>query len=239
MSAEVLLFIAFFVILGALGALNLKINKVFKIEATWIAVALAPVIIWLLTTDRLTEMAGFGLELKLKRAASEPIEERLKPLEPVELEADQKAGADRLEQMVRNQTPVMTLQLERLDYYRADAIEAYLDRLTGHGFFKYVVFENADRSFAGLASGEAMLGRVRAEGSAFVERIEAGDLTAWPEVVTQSVPRSGTQQDALAALRSGAEVQAVPVVDDQRRFVGVVYPDRILADILAELVARQ
>jgi hypothetical protein len=220
MSAEVLLFIAFFVILGALGALNLKINKVFKIEATWIAVALAPVIIWLLTTDRLTEMAGFGLELKLNRAASEPI-------------------ADRLEQMVRNQTPVMTLQLERLDYYRADAIEAYLDRLTGHGFFKYVVFENADRSFAGLASGEAMLGRVRAEGSAFVERIEAGDLTAWPEVVTQSVPRSGTQQDALAALRSGAEVQAVPVVDDQRRFVGVVYPDRILADILAELVARQ
>jgi len=54
----------FWLILGVLAYVNYRLNHQFQIDASWLALGLAPVIIWLLTTQQLSEFSGFGLGFK-------------------------------------------------------------------------------------------------------------------------------------------------------------------------------
>ena len=56
-----ILIVSFFVILSLIALINYKLNKEFKIETSWLALSLAPVVIWLITTQQLSEFSGFGL----------------------------------------------------------------------------------------------------------------------------------------------------------------------------------
>ena len=53
--------ISFLVILGAIIYANYRINGGFKIDASWLALASAPFVIWLVATNQLSEFSGFGL----------------------------------------------------------------------------------------------------------------------------------------------------------------------------------
>ena len=59
---------SFFLILRVLILINAQVNGAFKVETSWIAVALSPTIIWLLTTGQLAELSGFGFAFKLREA---------------------------------------------------------------------------------------------------------------------------------------------------------------------------
>ena len=64
---------SFFLILSLIIFINYKINHDFKIETSWLALSLSPVVVWLLTTEQLAEFSGFGLAFKLKEATSTPV----------------------------------------------------------------------------------------------------------------------------------------------------------------------
>ena len=64
---------SFFLLLIVIVLINYKINKEFKIESSWLALCLAPVIIWLVTTQQLSEFSGFGLAFKLNEVTSTPV----------------------------------------------------------------------------------------------------------------------------------------------------------------------
>ena len=88
-TTGVTLVVMFFLILAGLVGLNARFNRDFKIEGTWIAVAILPAVLWMVSTGQLSEIAGFGLEVRLRDAAKAPVTNSLEslPIEPIELES--------------------------------------------------------------------------------------------------------------------------------------------------------
>ena len=68
-----ILIASFFLVLALISLINYKLNKEFKIETPWLALSLAPVVMWLLTTQQLSELSGFGLAFKLKEVTSSAV----------------------------------------------------------------------------------------------------------------------------------------------------------------------
>lgn len=239
LTAGLGMIVLFFAVLVGLVLLNLRINKNFRIEGTWVAVALAPAVIWLLTTGQLSELAGFGLEVKLRRAAEEPVRNSFEtlPIQPVALESRSKEGFDTLRRMIEDRTPGLKFELRRKGYYSESAILTYLDKLTEYPFFRYALFVNQDGTFAGMMGGEGLLSYIQQNRGNIVPVIEAGDIGKLPGILLDPVQSGSSKKDALAVFQS-TDSPVLPVVDPRRVFAGVVYRDRIISDILLELTAR-
>ena len=113
-SAGTIMIILFFAILIACVVLNARVNKNFKVEGTWIAVAIAPSVVWLLTTGQLSELAGFGLELKLQKVAKKPMRDfQSLTIEPITVEDRGKGNYKALRKMLEDKIPALRFQLGR------------------------------------------------------------------------------------------------------------------------------
>lgn len=236
-SVGVWMIVLFFAILVGLIGLNARYNKSFKIEATWIAVAISPAIVWLLTTGQLTELAGFGLEVKLRAAAKESVRDSYEslPIEPVALESRSKEGFAALERMIAQRIPGLKFELRKTGYYEDSAIRTYLERLTKHDFFRYVLFVKADGTFAGIAPGREVRDFIEEQPGRIVDMIESGEIDDLPGIVTEWIRTGSEKQEALTLFQS-IDSPVLPVVDARDVFVGVIHRDRLVSDILLQLV---
>ncbi len=230
---------SFFVILGALIAINALVNGRFAIETSWIAVALSPVIIWLVVTGQLTEFSGFGLGFKLREASTKPfvMDRDGESIEPAEIPVGDKGALDMIPELVERRIAALTLQLGRQNYYNDWAISEYLERLCSHDFFRYVVFVDAKGNFHGLAQGRDLLVRMREEQLELVAKLESSDIIALPGVVVETIRSGSNKRDALLKMYEHG-IGDLPVVDESGRFVGVVNRDKLTSSILLRLVAQ-
>jgi hypothetical protein len=86
----------FFGILFLLALVHLQVNKSFKIESSWVAVALAPAVIWLVLSGQLTELTFLGVNFKVREASSKSFslrDEGMK-LRPEAISTGQKGGSN-------------------------------------------------------------------------------------------------------------------------------------------------
>ncbi len=230
---------AFFLILITLILINSIGNGSFKIETSWIAIALAPVIIWLLTSGQLSEFSGFGLGFKLREAAARPVSLSLEGsrIEPVPVKIGEKGEVREIPDFVKQRVGAMSLELGRRDFYGDSAIRDYLDRLTQHDFFRYVVFTDSDGRFRGVVSARALLGQLRDENVELVHIIEEGVIDRLNGIVTSSVRSNSNKREILKKMDAENRAE-LPVVNEDRRFVGIIDRDKLTSSILLELVAR-
>lgn len=144
--------ILFFAILLLLIYINAKVNGGFKIETSWIAIALSPIVIWMVVSGQVAEFGGFGLNFKLKEASAKPFSLNLEgdKIEPVGVTMGAKEGIEMIPNLVQRQVAAMALQVGRTGYYANWAIQEYLQKLTQHSFFKYVVFIDGAGKFRGM-----------------------------------------------------------------------------------------
>jgi CBS domain containing-hemolysin-like protein len=228
----------FFLILIIIALINYKINNEFKIETSWLALSLAPVVIWLLTTQQLSEFSGFGLAFKLKEVTSTPVSLQIdgNAITPEKISRDEKEGVGKIESFKRNRVAAITLVVGKRGYYANRAIEKYLKELTPLSFFKYVLFEDKSGEFIGIISGIKLLEELQSGSMNLVKLIESGDVSSIDGISTVSVISGSSKQQSLQLMDSHG-LSEIPVVNEFNVFIGVVERDKITSSIVAQLVS--
>jgi len=229
----------FFLILAALTLVHYKINHEFKIETSWLALGLAPVVIWLLTTQQLSEFSGFGLAFKLKEVTNSAVSLKVdgNAIRPERISRDEKEGLGKIESFKRNRVAAVTLVVGKQNYYNNRAIRRYLEELTPMSFFKYVLFENRNGEFSGVIAADKLLEEMLAGNIDLVALIESGDISSIDGVSKTSILSGSSKQESLQLMdRHG--LAELPVVDEFGKFVGVVERGKITSSIVAELVSK-
>ncbi len=229
----------FFAVVVFCGVLHVRLNKSFKVEWAWVAIAITPTIIWLIASGRLSEFTGFGIGLTL-RAASErefSLATEGNAIETEQIASDLKEGLSKIEVMIRERRQALVFELGKTGYYTNEACKEYLRRLTEHDFFRYVVFRRADGTFAGLVPARDFYRQI-GKGLDPVAVIESGRLDSVAGVITDSVKEGATKQEALQKIER-LHVPELPVVNDKGSFAGVVSRDRLLGSIVLELVTSK
>lgn len=231
--------VLFFLILGALVFANYKLNNEFKIDTPWLALGLAPVVIWLLTTQQLSEFSGFGLAFKLKEATAKPVSMKFDGnlIKPEHISADAKGGLSKIPSFIRNKISAITLTVGRAGYYVNQAIEEYLIELTPHPFFKYVLFMKESGEFVGIIDAGQLLHEMQNNGLDVVNYVERGDVSAIPGIRLKYISTGSSKEKSLQVMDQEG-LSELPVVDEQGHFIGIVERDKITSSIVAQLVSK-
>ena len=236
---KIWIFVAsFFIILAGIAYINFKLNGEFKIETSWLALGLTPVVIWLLTTQQLSEFSGFGLAFKLNKVTAKPVSLQYDgdKINPEHISSDAKEGLSKIEYFKANKVAAVTLEIGRQGYYNNGAIKRYLRELTQFAFFKYVLFQDQNNRFKGIIPATEMLNQMENQGLDLVRLIESGNITTIQGVNTVALPSDSSKQKALQIIDESG-LSELPVVDDGGSFVGVVERSKITSSIVAQLVS--
>jgi CBS domain-containing protein len=221
-----------------------------KYETNWILIAILPVLFWLFFSGRITSFKAFGVELKsaIRKISAEGIKSeqdftlaRRIDFEPVS--ADPKAEVKRIQEYRERRIAAIYFELKKTNYYEEHAIKKYLDALTEHRFFRWVVFQDADGRFVGLIAGRSLrtFGGLAWEGgtgyNTIRSMIERGQIDDLPGIVTAESALRDTDTKKTAIDRfSEADADDLPVIDGQGRFVGVVNRGRLLSNVTASIL---
>lgn len=235
-----ILIISFFAILSLIALINYKLNKEFKIETSWLALSLAPVVIWLITTQQLSEFSGFGLAFKLNKVTATPVSLQLDGniIKPQAVSSDAKEGVGKIDLFKRDRVAAITLEVGRRGYYLNSAIQKYLRELTPLSFFKYVLFMDSTGNYRGMISGSKLLEEMRTRNINLVKLIESNDISGIDGLITNAIVSGSSKQEALQLMdKSG--LPELPVVNDAGKFIGVVERNKITSSIVAQLVSSR
>ncbi|WP_305909479.1 CBS domain-containing protein [Methylomarinum sp. Ch1-1] len=235
-----LLLLSFFGILLLITLLNARINGGFKIESSWIAIALAPTIIWLLSSGQLAELSGFGVAFKLREAVARPFSLKIhgSKITPEVLSSDEKGSYDAIQNFIRNRIPAMTLQLGRKGYYYGPVIMEYLKQLTQHDFFRYVVFIDDAGKFSALVSARPFYEQLRANKVDIVNLIETNDLEPIKGLISSAISSDSNKREVLEKM-AHKNLSELPVIDEDGYFIGIIDRDKLTSSIVLDLVAEK
>ena len=226
-------------------------NKV-DIHNSDIVFALVPVALWLFLTGKVQEFA-FG-EVKIvaaiKMASTAPVgPEVSKPTidavrEPVRMMS--KAGPDVIPQMINTKSQALSFTIGQ-GGYAGPAIADYLDQLTQYPFLRYLVLNNPDGTFFGIADARQVEEIARAPRPRFTpynlaEWINVGskaELEDLPGFVSaaQALHKKDDKRKALEIMNA-ADAPVLPVLDEEGKFDGIVDRSKLAASILTEIAQR-
>jgi len=248
--AIIMSLLAFAGILGLIIWLRLRVSK-FEIKPTDIIVALLPIIIFLLVTGKIKtfEFGDIKIETAFVKASASEIASQVTPLrglptQPVRI--DPKRGVEDIPRLIDQKTEGL---LFRLGYgrYWGPAIEEYFFRLTKYPFLKYIVLEDEDGKFFGLADAREFSALLQSDHPPFTARDFAQWLnTSQKNAFTQLPGFISADQtvfdttDKAQALRRMEELDrdVLPVKNAENRFAGVVNRSRLTASLIID-VTRQ
>src|SRR6266849_4934017 len=180
-----------------------------------VVLALVPVALWLFLTGKIQEF-GFG-EVKIvaafKVATKAPVDNQISKVLPVDaVPIYEKGGSDEIPRAIKNKSQALSFRLGR-NYYSGRAILQYLDELTQYPYLRYVVVNNPDDTFFGLADARQLAAILRsaervAESAASPHPVAAGEQTPMGE---RPGPRL-TAQHLADWLNAGnkAELETLP-----------------------------
>ena len=193
----IILVTSFFAILGMFIGIHARMKKEFKVEASWVGVAVVPMVVWLITAGQLSEFSGFGLTVKLQDATTVPLS-RLASKETFEtrpVSLDEKQSPDKIDEYIEQRLEALSFELGRTGYYVPWAVRDYFVSLSEQDFFRYVVFVDGDGKFAGLIPVDTLfeeLGQKEQRGliddrwEYFVRLVEGNALDELRGVITAS-----------------------------------------------------
>ncbi|WP_031434000.1 CBS domain-containing protein [Methylomarinum vadi] len=235
-----LLIFSFFAILFVITLLNARINGGFKIETSWIAIALAPTVIWLLSSGQLAELSGFGVAFKLREAVARPFSLKVhgSKITPEVLPTDEKAGLAAIPGFIENRIPAMTLQLNRRNYYDRAALMEYLRRLTQHDFFRFVVFVDQTGKFKALIHAKSFYQQLRAHQLDIVTMLESANLSPLKDLISSSISSDSNKREVLEKM-AHENLSELPVTDEDGHFTGIIELDKLTSSIVLDLVTEK
>ena len=244
----IVLVLSFVTILTVLIGIHVRMRKEFKVEASWVGVAIVPALIWMITAGQLSEFSGFGLTVKLEDARTKSLSgiaaEGTFKTKPVPVE--KKTSRDKIPDYVEQRLEGLSFELGKKGYYVADVIRDYLTTLSDHDFFRYVVFVDGDEKFAGLIPVNTLFEELAQKEQRglienrwlYLERvIEGNALGELNGVITASVSKDGSKAEALQEM-VGRGLTQLPVVTSDGQFLGVIEQEKLANSILIEFLAQ-
>lgn len=239
-------FLAILVVLVLLRARSAR----FEVKPADIVVAVVPVVLFLLVTGKLQKVeigeGGVKIEAAFVKASEQLIDPQVAPLtgvpaEPVRL--DPKEAVSKIPQLLARQTEGLLFRLGHGGYW-GPAIVEYFVALSRQPFLKYLIIEQPDGRFFGLADARALTELLQNPNAPF----RADDLARWfNEGDTKALTRLPGFVAAADAIPTGTDkfqalqrmealgVERLPAVDEAQRFVGMVERSRLTASLLIDV----
>ncbi len=251
METSILSVLAFLILLSLLVTLRIKTGNKIEVKSSDILLALIPVALWLFLSGKIQEFTfgDFKIVAAIREASESPVADQVTALSslPVEsVRADPKESVERIPELMEKHTQALTF---RLGYggYQGSAIKRYLEVLTRQPYLRYIVIENPDGTFFGLADARQLATLVRSPARPFsvyqlADWLNAGEaepLERLPGFVSsqQALPQKADRRKALEIMNA-LDVQVLPVVNESRRFVGIVNRSKLTASMLIDIAAQ-
>jgi hypothetical protein len=253
MSDVLVILLPFAALLGLIHWLRSRPGSKFDIRTPDLVLAALPVALWLVASGRIASLSLGDLSITaIQKAAAQPAADDAHPLGdalPVEtMRADTKGAVTHIPDLQAEHTQALRFQLGAHGY-DAWAVQQYLEQLTAGPDLRWLILEDRDGRFRGLADARETAGAARAgrlSWNELVEHLNAGaaDDEAWlaaalPGFIgaAQALPPEATRQAALERFGK-TDAEALPALDAEGRVRGIVRRDALVTGLLAEVTAR-
>jgi hypothetical protein len=227
------LFLLFFIVsLFILVLIRTKSNGKYEVKLTDVVICLIPAILWLLTTGQISELGIGDLKLKLKEAYQKPVSEQISSLvegkDLLVVGVDCKYGSE--DQIISGTT---------FPSYRP---------------FKFILIEenceddkfgNSDPSFWGILGVDDykqifLSPNSKASGEMFIDLVKSKNKKELQEIVPSFISLDNAvdlKTNKLTALEQMEKLKTdfLPVIDDKKRFSGMVYRGRLNSSFLIDI----
>ena len=220
---------------------------------------LIPVLLFALASGKLTGIDLFGVKADLSdlwaQAATTSIEKQVSVSQSTSvadavqtLEIATKGGVSELPQLVDRKTQALAFTLSHGGYY-GPAIERYFEALAGSNQLRVVVLNEPDGSLFGVYEAPELVAALRLagpDGYRQFERLLNSDSAAAREelmrlpgfIGVDLASTAGTSKHAALRSMEQADVDILPVVDGQRRFVGTVSRPALTASLILSITEQ-
>jgi len=240
----------FFVLLVLLIALRIITGNKFEIKTSDIVLALIPVALWLFLTGKIKELTLGELKIvsAIEEASNSPIASQVTKLPVQSVQIDPKVGTGGIPELIKKKSQALSFQLGHGGYW-GPAIEEYLKVLTQYPFLRYIVINNSDGTFFGMADARQVAEVILRPGPGvpFDSQTFADWLNYSDKTQLETLPSFISSKNALnkesdkrraLQLMDSLDVQTLPVIDDASRYVGVVDRSKLTASILIDVTDR-
>lgn len=205
-------------------------------------IALAPTAIWLVASGQLAEITGFGFGFKLRQAWTSPVSlerdgEKLRAV-PVERLAEQ--AKDRV---LREEAVSIRPGAESKD----GVIECLLQRCV----INHLILTDQEGQFRALVSAKELTGAVASKDTGDLEKqkeylktlLSRNEVPSIVDVVTRFAATDQSRESALRKMltepkTTDGKTVLLPVVDDQKKFVGLLDKQKVLENMVLDLVSK-
>lgn len=212
-------------------------------SATFIALLVIPFFVYGIASGKLRELSGPGgwgakfQEIAAERVDPTPVTACLQDIQLVQkggIQALREAG----QHLQKGKPVALTLQLGRQDY-DLGALRAYLETLRIADPETTVLFLDGGGGMVAYAEASAVLGLLGEpqQGQQLLDAIKSANvpyLRQLPGFCWQSITTERSNAEALQLMRE-LNARTVVVVDSEKRPVGVVKRDNIIAQLLVQL----
>lgn len=238
----------------AIGALALGFIVVWLARAViqsidgsvLIALIILPLLVYLSASGKLAEFkAPGGIEAKFARAAAEsvsPASETVAYDNPqvVAKEAVRSLIERKATEIDESKPIVMTMGIGKQDQYNAEDVKQYMSVLSQFRNFKFVLFLDRDGKFVAYMPSWALkqLLQVPDLAEEFLNSINEGQMAQvlrYPGVVKKTISTESTNAEALREMLE-QNIEALVVIDEQRKLRGVVEREQVLSRMMLSLV---
>jgi CBS domain-containing protein len=250
--------IATLLVLGVVLVLGSLLLRVFsggryEIKTIDLVFLVIPLLVVALATGKIKGLDMFGVRADLSALWSEvantKIEKQVAPSATASVqdavsvvEMGAKGGVNELQRMIERKVEALQFKLGYGGYY-GPAIKTYFESLSGSSYLRVVVVDHADGRLFGIYDAPDLIGYLRVAGEpgyAHLQRLlntgntaAQGELARLPGFVgaDQAVTASTSKRDALARMEA-VKTDSLPVVNEQKRFVGTVDRSKLTASLI-------
>jgi CBS domain-containing protein len=232
----------------ALGMLVVRLAKSTdaRLESSVLIVLMVlPVLVYLVGSGRLAELkAPGGIKAKFVETASESVTTVSETISYENPQIVARASvADLLKRKAgeidQSRPVVVTMTIASNGQYTVEDLSDYLGIMTQFRTFTTVVFRDREQRFIACMEGWALKELVELpEANEFVALVNAGDqagVLRYPGVLRKTLSPTSTNVEALREMLAN-NIEALVVVDEDRKLRGVVERDQVLSRLMLSLV---
>lgn len=256
MTVLLLLIIVGLALLAGSVYIRTKSDNKVELKSIDIALLLLPLVFFLFFTGKIGRVNLFGVEMEtaavIVDAARQPIESQITELEGATIddmvrsvEMERKGGVDRIPELIERKTEALQFRLGRGGYY-GPAIQEYFESLMAAAYLKYVIINDEEGRLFGFFEARDLMNYFQKQGddgyATLASRLNSGSpsarewLSSLPGFIggDMAVTHDLKKRQVLKTMEE-RNVQTLPVVRDDGRFVGIVERSRISASLLLEI----
>lgn len=235
--------VAFFILLFTLSIAQNNLS-VISIEPVIVLTALAPVLLFLVSSGQLKRFSGGGFEVVFQKQARKLVSSNKIDIKTATIST--KATQDKISEIKDDSPDALLFTLGNSDYNNK-VIRKYLDNVQT---LKYIVFNNKNGTFKGYISIEdfdKLVPDYEVEDPRLTQYTEViyTDIASQIEdedkildhksVIEESVEQDSSNEDALKRMVARG-INELAVVNSNDEFIGVVTQDEIVRNILSSII---